>query len=230
MLSTTTLPFSSAAIYQMAGSGMFFVYDHDSGKTLGFPESDVENKSGYMLVCCRTSFAWGWQQTKLTPGATWPTFPFRPDIRSWIGYKAKTLDIEAFAARWDDMEVKLGIPSADRTVLHRAADQPNVVIMKLSPFWMANDTTRSFATLFMRMLIDYWRGSFDNSVAAYTLAKYIAPAIAWFMAGNTRPLYARMTLVAQGVGMDSACGVVNQFVRATTPEQLSLLLARPVSP
>ncbi len=89
---------------------------------------------------------------------------------------------------------------------------------------MLTDTHRSFATLFLRMLVDYWGGSFDGSVAKYPLASYIPLAIAHWMSGCTKPTYSQLKITDGGGGSP---GVVNRFKMATTPEKLATLLVKP---
>lgn len=234
MLSSSTLPFQTASRlmdYIGGGGNYFFVYDPASGATISWVPNDPTDCQSTMLVKCRESFGLFWECVNVTPQPNLYTNPFKPIISSWIGYVSSNLDVEALAARWDDIEAKLSILKSNRTTFHRAARQPHVVIIKLSDFWMLTDTHRSFATLFLRMIVDYWDGTFDASVVKYPLSNAIKPAIAHWLAGNTRPLYARLTTADSGIGTSgSGPGVIKRFIEAITSEALGKLLARPVSP
>lgn len=223
-LSPTTLPFSTASLKAGYAGPFFFIYDPASGKTVGFNPIDVIDWSGQMLIYCRESFQYIWEVAY--PGLGGWSAPMRPDISSWIGYVSPNLNvinIANLASRWQDIETKLGIPESVRTVLHRAEGRSNTVIMHLSPFWTLTDTHRSFCTLFLRMVVDFWRESFDQSIPIYPLAHAISPAIAYWLSGHTKPSYDRLK-ITDGNGTP---GVFNRFKGVTTPEALAKLLSKP---
>jgi hypothetical protein len=202
-------------------SGAFFLYDAVSQLT-------VEWKPRTIYQTCRESFAHGWQflPDDINP-PSWLKSPFRPDITRWIGMVVGSpvtkLDVESIAARWAEIETMLGL--ADRTVVHRSANQTNVVVVHLSPFWIKTDTHRSLCTLLLRGAIVHPGTSFDNSLDLYTIASWVKPAIKRFLAGYTHPTYERLTRCNQGGG---AVGFVSEYLRLSDDELVAKLIKPPV--
>lgn len=134
------------------------------------------------------------------------------DVPPHLGFIWPKLDVVDFAARWAALEETLDL--TDRSTLHRVTDHPHAVIIHFSPFWLANDTVRSLATLFMRMIAVYPRDTLTESINAYPLARQIGPTIRHFLAGHTHPTYETMTrMSSRGIGSGAHLGVVAEFYR-----------------
>lgn len=131
-------------------------------------------------------------------------------------------DIELFAALWDDLETHLQL--TDKTIVYPVKlpkDKPQAMILHLSPFWRANETVRSFATLFIRGIACHPGKTFKARMSQYTLANKIKPAIAYFLTGHTKPTFDKLTSYAQGYP-----GVISEFYRLT-PAKLAAKLVKP---
>ncbi len=135
------------------------------------------------------------------------------------------LDLPRLVEYWKGIEDTLGI---EKESVFFAADTTGFVtrnpvfIVKLSPFWLANDTRRSLVSLLLRAGAIYPRATFSESLYAYPVAQPIIAAINWFMSGNTKPTYA-------SVGNPHSPylqGFVTKFCGQNTKEQLSKLLIK----
>lgn len=220
----SNLPFSTLSphIRLKCSDGWFFQYNAVKGATVQCQYDAAQSSHLYDLIQCRTSFQYLWEidEAQWTYGR-----PFKPVIGRWVGMvRQPKVDVKALSRRWNVIEDMLGL--TERSVIHGATGEPSVAIWHLSPFWILTDTHRSFCTLFMRMLVVYGQDDLDQSIRSYHLANKIAPAVKWFLAGNTRPTYDRLT--RKGInGGDGYTGVCNQFGDVTTPEQLAAVLVKP---
>jgi hypothetical protein len=200
--------------------GAFFLYDP-------ILRSVVEWKPKAIFQTCRESFNWTWHF--LPDDLIHPiTSAYRPDITRWIGMVVRSrtdvIDVDAIAARWTEIETMLGL--AERTVIYRAANQTNVVVLHLSSFWIKTDTHRSLCSLLLRGAVVYPGVSFDNSLDLYTIASWVKPAIKRFLAGFSHPTYERMTRCNQGGG---AIGFVSEYLKLTDDEIAAKLVKPPVA-
>lgn len=213
MLSDIFLPAEDGGyLSYSAVNGMFFVY---------VPATKLCD----CFKVCRTEFAWKWEglDPDYQTGGYPRIKPYGDKVSEYIGFVLYPtgIDIPVFAAKWDDMEIRLGL--IEKTIIYRTSASNKAMIFKLSPFWLANDTVRSFVTLFIRMLAVYPRATFDESVRAYHLSARIIKAIEWFMAGNTHPTYQHLSRMANG---DNYLGVINEF-QLLSPDEIAAKLTKP---
>ncbi len=206
-LSSTILPVADHAYLVYASTnGIFFLYDPVKASAIVFQS-------------CRDSIRWYWELVNPNDGYG-QSGAFKTDISPYIGLaRGTTWDTEAFAARWDEMETTLGLTT--RTSIH-PTDKTGAIILRLSPFWLENDTRRSFATLFLRMIAKNPIATLDQAMDMYELAANIKPAIKWFLEGHVNPTYARLTLRSQGYA-----GVCSELYNLRTPDQLVTKLVKP---
>lgn len=109
---------------------------------------------------------------------------------SFLGFVRPDLNINSLNTFWEKIEkkLKLDIP----TVLYPVANEPNMVILELSPFWLENSTRRGFCTLFLRCGAVYFEDKLLHAILDYDLAHRIKDVIYWFLEGNTVPTYKRL--------------------------------------
>lgn len=226
MLSSQVLPFSTLSPYRDYAGSFYLLYDRATGKTPLFPASDTTDAGRSMMIQCRTSFQHIWQTTAVD----WRyELPYKPvdKISRWIGYRTYgAIDCAAFAGRWDLIEQMVGIPEADRTIVHPTTDN-RVMVLQLAAHWVSSDTARSFCTLFVRLLANHWDSDLDKSIDRYGLALSIKPAIKHYLGGHTHPTFARLTVTRNGPYGDGYVGVCNEVYGLNTPEQLATKLVKP---
>lgn len=174
MISKDTLIIKNKDWFQyVSQNGGFFVYS-------------PENQQSKMLVSCREEFQ---------------AYYFRPkkDSSPYVGFYSSYLDINAFDRFWTELEDKVNVEPKSQIYRTNIA---SVVILKLSPFWIANSTRKSILTLFIRGFGAYGknRKSLVGAMVAYPLAAKVINAVNWFLAGNTQPTYSRMNSPPGGYG------------------------------
>ncbi len=208
-LSTTILPVrTDPHLVYSSTNGIFFLYD-------------PAKACATIFQSCRDSIRWYWELVNPSDGYGY-SGAFKTDISPYIGLaRGTSWDIAAFAARWNEIETTLGLTT--RTIVH-PTDKTGAIILHLSPFWLENDTRRSFATLFLRMIAKNPTHTLDTAIDYYDLAATIKPAIKHFLAGHVVPTYARLTLRTHGYA-----GVCSELYNLRTPEQLATKLTKPVA-
>lgn len=92
---------------------------------------------------------------------------------------------------WDHVEDKLKLPIRSevcKTSLNNV-EQPNSILVKLSPFWVENGVRRAIFTLFLRCSCIYYKGDFNNALNNYELTNKIISTLQYFLEGNVYPRY-----------------------------------------
>lgn len=202
-LSTTILPAPGIGGYSY-NNGLFFTYNQKT-------QRPIEHK------VCRIEIGWWWELA--SPGSGWHNSRvFKDEISPYLGITTnREWQTEEFASRWHEMEKSLGL--SKYTVVH-PTDKTGAIILKFSPFWMANDTRRSLATLLMRMWLISPTAKLDTAIDNYDLSEQVKPAIKWFMAGHTKPTYDVLSVKRPG---DGYLGFVNEM---TNIDDLSTKLVK----
>ncbi len=118
----------------------------------------------------------------------------------WLGFMwNENIMVGRLDRLWSDYETKMGIKAADQTVFHRVLGDDeddrtprlnrHLVLLHLSPFWTKTQTHRSVCSMLLRLLVVYYKDSWNQGIKAYQLAAGCREALEWFLAGNTKPTY-----------------------------------------
>ncbi len=190
MISEQILPFDDlGSSYYSGGSSAFFVPDKTFSKRIT------------SFATCRDVFAGEWDRTTVN-GAP------RTEISEFIGFATVKFpdSLNFFNSKIEEIEkiLKIELPS----VIYRTK-HANAIIIRLSPFWLQSETTRSLITLLIRMYALYAEpnDTLEETINRYTLARISKKAILWFLAGNTKQNFITMTRRTYG----SYYGFVNEF-------------------
>ncbi len=204
--------------------GYFFQYDPRYRRTVSSAYTKANGMGeGHDIVQCRTTFQAIWEIDHPTFSYT---HAFKRRISRWVGMLRKpNIDIKHVAHLWSQIEDK--VCPKDRSTIHQVKGDKGTIIWHLSPFWTRTDTHRSFATLFMRMVVVYGCKTLDASIDAYSLSADIKPAIKHWLGGHTKPSYARLTAKGRWK-MDGYTGVINQLFNRS-PDELATMLVKPAA-
>ena len=125
------------------------------------------------ILSCRDEFGWEWNDDS----------PNR-----WVGFlTGNPINIARVHRVWMRIERKLGLNV--KSIFYKT-DTPAIII-KVSPFWIKTETSRSVFTLLLRMVVCYDAPTLGQMMEKYPLARNCAPALKWFLKGNTKPTYDR---------------------------------------
>lgn len=158
---------------------------------------------------CREIFGWNWT-----------------DKKSLVGFYGNTVNIKTLDRFFDYFESKINLK--ERTIFYPCVINKNwtkqynknVVVMKLSPFWLENSTNKSMFTLLLRCGGVYYQNDINKALNKYGLSRVIASVIKWFFKGNTKPTYIRL----------NHWGIVDKFTSNTDiieKEKYKTMLVKP---
>lgn len=205
MISRTTLQVQSWMGQYVQPHGLFFMYN-------------PRTKKAGQSATCRDIFRWYWEYPDTYAGSS-NTGPFNDPISPYVGIAVgQEWDIEAFGATWRTMERTLGIKR--HTQVHKT-NARGTIILRLCPFWLANDTRRSLVTLFIRAFVISPTKPLDEALNAYSLGRRVKKAVSHFMSGHVNPTYDQLT--HRGAGY---VGFVS-FFSGRTQAQIERLLIKP---
>lgn len=166
----------------------FFVYNSKRGCI-----STWNGDPGYIYTC-RDSFFRVWQ-LEYNPDTGGVKDEFATNISRWIGLAASKHDnpnIQKLAKLWNDVEDMLGLK--ERTTIHLVEGYETVFVFNLSEFWIRTDTHRSLCTLLIRNFVKHQTKDVFESLKKDDLASKVLVAIKYFLSGNTRPTYPRLSI------------------------------------
>jgi hypothetical protein len=113
-------------------------------------------------------------------------------LNKFIGFSHQYLNIDRVNEFFKIVEDRLGLRHG--SVFYRTNYiAVNTIVIKPSSFWLENETKRSLFTLFLRCAVEYYLNDFNEALNKYELAKKTIPAIEWFLSGNTKTTYEKMT-------------------------------------
>lgn len=170
--------------------GSFFIYN--------YRQQGMRNNEAFT---CRESFGDYFNRYNSFVG-----FAIRPD---------SIFNIKKLNKFWSLIENKLNIRRG-KTRFFACKDYKSVVIIKPAKFWLKNDTTRGFFSLFLRCGVVYYKGNLNKSFENYDLASEIIPAIKYFLKGNTKPTYKNLEgdgIVDHFSGIDYTAGLRENLVK-----------------
>lgn len=97
------------------------------------------------------------------------------------------IDLKALNRRWTRIERMVG---AAPSLIYPTSNERTVII-RLSPFWVANATRRCVFTLLLRMVLAYWKTGLGQAIDSYCHARDTKAALRHFLRGHTVPTFSR---------------------------------------
>jgi hypothetical protein len=131
----------------------------------------------------------------------------------FIGFNCIKWNLKQFNEFWIQIENKLNLKT--KTWFYRTQ-------IKVSPFWLENDTRRSLFTLLLRCGACFYKGNLDDALKNYDLSSLVIPAIRHFLDGNTVPTYDSIHKIDNYVAY--FIGFVKTFCNKTQDQLNELLI------